>query len=125
MSVEERLRNALADMEAMLNEGQSAEDAVVACAAEYGFKKDALRMRATRFLGDLTSLRARNLERADRLSKEHLAETAIDTFLVEEPESTFPDWFEKRVGRPPSKIESEEFGLRYLKHLTRNISFEL
>ena len=125
MSVEQRLHDAFTDLEAMLNEGRGVADAVKECAGEYGFQPDVLKMRAERAFGDLASLRVRNVDRAARAEKEHLAETAIDLFLVDKPEENFPTWFENRVGRPPTSVESKDFGDRYIQHLLRNLKFEI
>ena len=122
---DERMRAAVADLEALLEEGRAVEDCVEQCAADHGFPPEALVKRAERILGDLSTVRTRNRERAARQAREDKAENAIDVYLYENPDRNFPDWFEDRVGRPPTKVESDQFGTRYMSHFLRNLKFDL
>jgi hypothetical protein len=125
MSVEQRMNDALSDLEAMLNEGRLPEEAITACAADYGFKSTVLKLRAQNVFGDLGSVRERSLKQAQVLMREHKAEKAIDRYLTENPDANFPEWFEAEVGRPPTKAERDEFSERYMQFLVRNLHFEI
>jgi hypothetical protein len=124
-SVEQRMADALSDLEAMLNDGMSPDKAILAAATEYSFKPEALNFRAQKVLGELHSVRARNVRRNEMLMREHKAETAISRYLTENPDSNFPDWFEAQVGRPATKAEHDEFTKRYMTFLVRDMRFEI
>ena len=125
MTIEQRLTDALSDLEASLNEGTPVDDALASCAADYGLKVEVLRGRAEKIFGELSSLRKRNLKKAEILAREHRAETAIERYLAEDPDANFPSWFEAEVGRAPTKIEQDESTSRYLTFLLRDLRIEI
>jgi len=125
ISVEQRLTDALSDLEVMLNDDRPPDEAVAVCAEDYGFKSEVLKLRAQKVLGDLDSVHERSLRKAQILKREHKAERAIDLYLVENPDSNFPEWFEAEVGRAPTKAESDDFTARYMQFLVRNLHFEI
>jgi hypothetical protein len=126
MSIEQRLTSALEELEAMLTQGTEPEEALAICANDYELKREVLELRARKALGDLTAVRAKNLEKAERLTREHKADTAIERYLHGHPPDTnFPKWFERDVGRPPSEAEMDAFRERHMAFLVRNLRFEL
>jgi hypothetical protein len=125
MSIEQRISEALSDVEAMLCAGSLPEEAIAACADDYGFKAEVLKLRAQKALGNLGSVRERSLRQAQMLKREHKADKAVDRYLTENPGTNFPEWFEAEVGRPPTTAEHHHFTDRYMEFILKDLSFEI
>ncbi len=109
---DERMVAALDDFEAAIAAGTPVDLALEQTAREHRFSAEALKLRATRRFGDLTTLKARLDEQAETLVRNHRADTAIEAYLTQSPESPFFEWFEERVGRLPTDAEESEYTKR-------------
>ncbi|MBX9795468.1 hypothetical protein [Sphingomonas sp.] len=105
--IEERVENALDELEGLLAEGVAADVAIVQAASFYGLKVDVLRVRASKALGDLEAVRNRysNLkiknERERQLKR--CVQDYVDQFFDDHPRSALPDipignWINKQFG---------------------------
>jgi hypothetical protein len=108
------MADALSDFEGLITEGFAEDEALEVCAREYNVKVEVLAAR-TASLGDLEQLRVRNSARAKTIRLEHLTETAVDSYLANDPEQNFPEWFKNRTGRMPTKAEVEDFTIKYCR----------
>lgn len=118
---DERMVAALDDLESLIAEGDSIDAAIGQAARDHDFSIEAVALRAAKKFGDLTTLKTRLEQEADNLERVRRAETAIDAYLSQQPEPPFPQWFEERVGRPPTTKEDADFTKRYLSWLIKDI----
>lgn len=113
-TIEQRLADAIEELESLLSEGEAPEDAVSLAAASEHLKPEVLQQRAEKALGDLRAVKAKNDARADRIAQEHKAKRAIYEFAeMDKVYADFPRWFSERIGRLPDESEVEE-----MKHLS-------
>ena len=125
MDIGRRVLDAITDIEGLLIEGKSVQEALSACSQDYELKTNVLEHRARKALGDLETVRDRSTHSANEIGRQHRAETAIEAYLVEKPEPNYSTWFENRVGRVPTKSESKDFNRRYAEFSLRDIRFEI
>lgn len=125
-TIEQRVADAIDELEALLTSGQLPENAVPAAARLEDLKPDVLRFRAERVLGDLQAVKAKNDLRAERIAQQQKARTALYEFADSQRAFTeFPDWFEARTGRPPTETEAEEMERLSWEALLRKITVEI
>ena len=125
-TIEERVADALAELEALLADGEVPEDAIPAAARMENLKPEVLRVRAERALGDLRTVKAKNDLRTARIAQQQKAKKALYEFAdTNKAYTDFPDWFEDRIGRPPTKAEAEEMERLSWESLLRKVTIEI
>ena len=121
LTPDERMAAALDRIKASIAEGLSVDEVLEQAANEHGFSLQAVTNRATKRFGDLTKLKAILDRRAENVKRQHGAESAIEAYLVQQPEKPFSEWFERRVGRNPTDDEQNEFSARHRRLLINRI----
>ena len=123
--IERRVPEAITDLEGLLTDGKSVDEAMSICCRDHVLSPNVLGQRARKALGDLETVRDRSRRNAKVIGQLHRAETAIEAYLIENSEINYPTWFENRVGRIPTKSEMKDFEQRYAAFLLRDIKFEI
>ena len=107
-SIEQRLADAISDVEGLINEGKLPDDAVTQASSEYDLRPDVLSARAEKALGNLNRLRDKNEAKAAQTKADYVAKRAIFDFAHSDHDAEWSAWFHARVGRHPTRGETED-----------------
>lgn len=124
--IEERVADAISELEDLLMSGQLPEDAIPIAAKTEDLRPEVLRLRAEKALGDLQAVKAKNDLQAKRIAEQRKAKSSIYEFAeMDKVNADFPNWFEQKTGRLPTQAEIEEMERLSWEALLRKISFEI
>src|SRR5687767_9468373 len=105
-SIEDRVADAIAELEALLASGEPPDDAIPVAAKFENLRPEVLKLRAEKVLGDLRAVKAKNDVRSERIAEQQRAKKAIYEFAeMDKVFKDFPNWFAERTGRQPTKAE--------------------
>jgi hypothetical protein len=107
--IEEKVADAIAELESLLTTGQSPEIAVPNAAEIEGLKPEVLQFRAEKVLGDLRTFKSRSDAQYAQRRQKRLEQASVYEFAeMDKVYKDFSNWFEGKTGRLPTSDEIKE-----------------
>jgi hypothetical protein len=108
VTIEQRLRDAILDVQGMLAEGLPKDVAVEEAASTYSLGKAVLEERATKALGPLDLVHECVSRQAAAAREQSASKAAIHAYASSGSEQPAWEWLASRLGRPPTYEEHRE-----------------
>lgn len=120
--IEQKVADAIAELEGLLLEGQAPDVAIPLAAATEDLKPDVLQSRAVKALGDLQAVKFRNDAAVATLAQRNKESRAIYEFAeMDKVYADFSQWFLEKTGRIPTNGETKEMERLSMEALLRKL----